>query len=51
MRVYFPITPKEDKNIRIMKSGAIYGVTPKGPWMRLNHPRNKHDRRAEVANA
>ena len=31
-----------------LKSGARYKVTEKGYWIRLNHPKNKRQRNAQV---
>lgn len=45
--VYGPYTPPEDKTKRILLSGSAYRATPRG-WIRLNHPKNKHQRRHEA---
>jgi hypothetical protein len=50
-RLYSAKTPNSHKNVRILPSGSVYKVTACGAWIRLNHPKNKHDRRAELGRA
>ena len=45
-RLFSAQTPKDNKDIRVLPSGSVYRVASSGAWVRLNHPRNKHDRRA-----
>lgn len=45
-RLFSAQTPKDNKDIRVLPSGSVYRVTASRAWVRLNHPRNKYDRRA-----
>jgi hypothetical protein len=47
-RVYLAQPFKDRKDVMVLPSGAAYGVK-NGVWHRLNHPKNKHDRRKEAA--
>ena len=45
-RLYRALTPKGTPDIRVLPSNSAYRVARNGAWVRINHPRNKHDRRA-----
>ncbi len=45
-RLYRALTPKDSPDIRVLPSNSVYRVASNGAWIRINHPRNKHDRRA-----
>ena len=45
-RLYRALIPKDAPDIRVLPSNSAYRVASNGAWIRINHPRNKHDRRA-----
>lgn len=49
-RLYSAVFPKDKagksmKELRVLPSGSAYRVHSSGAWLRINHPKNKHDRR------